>query len=162
MWRPAQELFCFLLTALINRLLVWIIWKYLTQTCQLVNCWRLLPQNICNFRRNSDRRGLKGERGERGGRPERERERSWRLKKQEAIFSGLTRLTGNNGKQASPFRSHSGICGILFATNRPLPDPLPRDRPMGGWRFVRLRADGAGRISMFVDICDKDYLQIGL
>lgn len=32
-----------------------------------------------------------------------------------------------NGKQASPLRSHSGICGICFGTNRPLPDSFPRE-----------------------------------
>lgn len=42
-----------------------------------------------------------------------------------AILAGGERLAGNNRKLASPFRSHSGICGICFGTNTPLPDPFP-------------------------------------
>lgn len=49
---------------------------------------------------------------------------------------------GNNRKRASPFRSHSGICGICFGTNMPLPDPFPL-----GFSYGRcgMRSGGSGR-----------------
>lgn len=72
-----------------------------------------------------------------------------RLKYEGAIFTCLNRLTGNNRKQASPFRSHSGISGICFGTNKPLPDPFPG---LVLWKqkhkFARLR--GVGLMSLNV------------
>lgn len=56
------------------------------------------------------------------------------------------RLAGNNRKPASPRRSLSGICGICFGTNTPLPDPSRREFLREDVeRVAEARAHGGGR-----------------